>query len=53
VMDSGNVAEDGHPAELMKKEGGKFRAMVEKLGSEQFEKLLSVAEGKTSFENLN
>ena len=53
VMDSGNVAEDGHPSELMKKENGKFRGMVEKLGSEQFEKLLSVAEGKTSLEEFN
>lgn len=66
VMQSGVVAEVGHPAELLKNsesqtneiqpdfptKRGIFRSMAQKLGPEQFEKLCAVAEGRTNFATI-
>ena len=46
VMDAGATAEVGTPLELLKKEGGILRGMVDALGQEQQSRLHAIAEGR-------
>jgi ABC-type multidrug transport system fused ATPase/permease subunit len=45
VMEGGHLQEYGAPRELLRKDGGMLRSMVERLGTEQYAALLDVADG--------
>ena len=51
VLDYGRVVELGSPADLMRTEGGVFRAMVEELGPDMFAHLLKIADGEIGFDD--
>jgi ABC-type multidrug transport system fused ATPase/permease subunit len=52
LMDHGVLLEQGHPSDLLRRHGGSFRAMVERLGKEHFDKLQAVAEGRLTVDQI-
>ena len=43
-MDQGNLIQQGTPLELIKQEGGKFQALCQAAGEEEYQHLISLAE---------
>ncbi|KAK1926921.1 P-loop containing nucleoside triphosphate hydrolase protein [Papiliotrema laurentii] len=44
VMDKGNLIQQGTPLELIKQDGGKFQALCQAAGDEEYQHLISLAE---------